>query len=76
MSEKRRLHRVALRAVAAADRRHVAVEEARADDLVDDALVESRRVQIGRLLRLDELREDAVASRAPRGEKSSAELAR
>ncbi|EWS52883.1 hypothetical protein X551_04325 [Methylibium sp. T29] len=56
MRAQRRRHRVALRGMARAHGRHMAIEQAVSHDLVDDALVEARRVQVGRLLDLQQLR--------------------
>ena len=50
--------------VAGADRRHVLREEAVLIDLVDDALVEARRVQVGRLLGLQQLGEQRRRARS------------
>mmetsp|Transcript_5286 Transcript_5286/g.19871 ORF Transcript_5286/g.19871 Transcript_5286/m.19871 type:complete len:454 (-) Transcript_5286:714-2075(-) len=56
MAAQRRRHGVAVGLVAGADRRNVCLQEAVADHLVHHALVEARRVQVGRLLGLQQLR--------------------
>ena len=53
---ERGAHRIALRLVACAHGRQVSVEQTGADDLVGHALVEAGRVQVGRLLGLQQLR--------------------
>ena len=68
---ERGAHRVALHAVARADRRHMIAQEAVLDHLVHDALVEAGRVQVGRLLGLQQLgeqrrRRQQVAQPQPR----------
>jgi c-type cytochrome biogenesis protein CcmF len=55
VAAQRGLHRIALRAIAHANRRHVLVEEPVAHDFVHHALVEARRVQVRCLLGLQQL---------------------